>query len=829
MPDKAREVLQHLVEARAAIDRHDSEWSSPPYKGYEAARAELDSLEPGERAKLAEGLTDSNSAVRIEAAKALEYLVLTEARPGLERGLADPALAVRDACAKALATISPASALSTIVEQGVTVSMYTLSSCAQAAVAALGAGALAWVVKSGLSPSGGEEAWAALYELDPHGASKALEPGLTTGNRYWALGVSRLVLAKGGEWARPAFSVLVRHPDTRVAHAAAEVLVVLGDETRTDAILAFLSNTSNVLLRDLALQASFEIARRTETPVAERVIAIATHAASEQRLLMEELARLAGCAWEAAARGPILGAVRKALSHSDEATVTAAVRAATAWGFDELVDEVRRNAANALGKVGGPSARVRLEPPVHDNEPEVRSAAGQPLKRLRPTTFFVPSARAWIKPPVHGGEPLVRGAAEQASARPRPASGPAARLFPAYEATSPNGRFLLVAESPEEHPSLDQWSGFRYRLLERGAGSRASPSSANTEARVVWERWQNEGPPRELVVSDEGWSVLRTDGRAPDVIAVSPAGNDAVRVLIHRPRWNTETGPDRAYRFGWEVELGSILLGGPLLWAWRSFPYFVQVDGMAFFVWRTSWGQRLVLDLTHETLLPEDSPARAALARAMDEEEKRSAYRLLLNLSVHLYEAQEFLARRARTPHLIGPVMRVPAAIHLVGLHRHHEALPLLRLWEAIDQPASSQTTFAMGHGWLAEAQFIRPILHHALRLLGEEPQGYATYHFRKADGARFAVAQHVTHRRERAAELHLGMSAEQVLRLVGSPDHIRRTEYNGMEEWEYDFLVADQWVTLRLLWEGHRVTVLQEEPAYWLESAQRVLEIEGF
>ncbi|OJH40375.1 hypothetical protein BON30_15220 [Cystobacter ferrugineus] len=32
MPDKAREVLQHLVDARAAIDRHDSDVVSPPYE-----------------------------------------------------------------------------------------------------------------------------------------------------------------------------------------------------------------------------------------------------------------------------------------------------------------------------------------------------------------------------------------------------------------------------------------------------------------------------------------------------------------------------------------------------------------------------------------------------------------------------------------------------------------------------------------------------------------------------------------------------------------------------------------------------------------------------
>lgn len=815
------------------------------------------------------GPTEATLSVllQLEAARErLESIARLESRSELEHGLADPELEVRDACAKALARVAPASALPTLVERGSIVSLSVLSLCAQAAVAALGAGALAWVVKSGLSPLDGKAAWAALYDLDPRETSKVLEQGLMTGTSSWALGVSDLVCAKGGEWARPAFSVLARLPDGPVKIAAAEALAKVGDETRVDVVLALLGTAGETWPRDVTVRLAFLMGRRTETPVAERVIAATGPSVSEQRQLMEELTRLAGSAWEASARAPIEGAVRKALAHSDDRTVTAAVRAATAWGFDALVDEVvatfhppergdpsvrtdfflragalevlrraldhadmkrRRDAADVLGRVGEARALPWLKPLPHDPEPSVRSAAERAIERLR--TASPPSARAWLKP-LEGASP-GQGRAEQA--RAWPVSAPAERFFATHEAVSLRGRFLLQAGTSEEGSSRVSSTGFRYRLLERGAGSR-----------VVWERWQpsDEGPPDELVVSDEGWSILRTCGHTHEVIAVSPAGDDAMRVLVHRPGGDSPS--ERAWRYGWEVKFRAFVLGGGrgdgLADAWRrSWPFFFQVEGTAFFAWRMYWGQRLVLDLTHETVLTEADPAWAALGRTMDEEEKRTAHKVLSTLSAHLDKVQAILSRRVRAPLSIQDQLgRAATAIYLVGLHRHPEALPLLRLWEALDVPASSRRTFAMGSEASVEAQAFRPLVHHALRLLGEEPQGRATYHFHTRASGRLAVAERVADRRARAAELNTGMSAEQVLQCIGSPDHIRQrslcagAEYRGTEEWEYDFRVADQWVTLRLTWEeqsqGSRMRALQEEPATWLESEQRVLELHG-
>ena len=79
-------------------------------------------------------------------------------------------------------------------------------------------------------------------------------------------------------------------------------------------------------------------------------------------------------------------------------------------------------------------------------------------------------------------------------------------------------------------------------------------------------------------------------------------------------------------------------------------------------------------------------------------------------------------------------------------------------------------------------------------------------------------------------------MEAEEVLRLVGSPDHVRSESspkgrgYHQTEDWDYDFRVDGQWVTLNITWEKGdqkgRIVRFGESLAPWLHSDQRVAEI---
>ncbi len=439
-------------------------------------------------------------------------------------------------------------------------------------------------------------------------------------------------------------------------------------------------------------------------------------------------------------------------------------------------------------------------------------------------------------------------------------------FYPDCHAASPSGRFTLEARSPHNgtipyrdgrSPSERDFAfkyrqhqrEFRYRLLDHASGS--------AEPRVVWERWQGQGEdsPHELLVSDDGWSILRTHGFNPEVIAVSPAGRDTLQVQVlkagHTPEEDEEEErePREGRREVWHAEHLVWSTAGTR-WAQHSWPFFFRADGTDYFVWRTCWGQRLVLDLTHAALVPEDSPAQATLARVMDDEEKRGVSALLADLSERVEEAQRLLARRdseeeeeEEEPHPLSEKLeRAVAALHLAGVHRLQECVPFLQRWEAVEARRYSTDSVAFGGAWgtswMLEAQAFRPILHHSLRLLGVQPQGYAAFRFRNPDKNAAPIPEQVTGRRQRSADLDTAMPPEQVLRWMGPPDHVRKrshpvgTLYRWTEEWEYDFQVADGWVTLRLTWEQHkpqgRLLSIQEVPASWLQSDERVLELLG-
>src|SRR4051812_14499864 len=102
------------------------------------------------------------------------------------------------------------------------------------------------------------------------------------------------------------------------------------------------------------------------------------------------------------------------------------------------------------------------------------------------------------------------------------------------EATSDGGRFTLEARSPHNgtirhrdgrKPSEKEFgfkyrehqSEFRYRLLDHAPHRSLGRLVGVTGPRVVWERWQpkREDSPHELIVSDDGWAVIRTHGFAP--------------------------------------------------------------------------------------------------------------------------------------------------------------------------------------------------------------------------------------------------------------------------------------------------------------------------
>lgn len=419
--------------------------------------------------------------------------------------------------------------------------------------------------------------------------------------------------------------------------------------------------------------------------------------------------------------------------------------------------------------------------------------------------------------------------------------------YPDCQATSPNGHFSLEARSPHngvityrdgrsaegefEHEYQEHQKDFRYRLID------------NSDGRVLWERWQprSEDSPHEVVVADDGWSVLRTHGFRPELIAVSPAGEEVVRVKITGGGLEHFTRPIEVPTFAWSpTHLEDSTAG--LYWSQDSWPCFFQHDGRPHFAWRTYWGQRAVIDLGKAALRSELEQADPAILHAMTDVEKEGARRLLSELDPKIAEIRVLLSAprsEARMNHPLRPrLLLVTAAVRLVGLYRLNDCLPFLRNWEAIDYPSHSTGSTAMPTWWL-QTQYFRPIVHHALRLLDEEPAGWATYHFRNNNEERFPVLERIPNRHARIREITPALTCEDVLRLVGAPDHISRHPYEKggfyvwPETWDYDSRIGDKWVTTSITWEelgrkASRITKIEESPSAWLVTDERLLQIRG-
>ena len=430
-------------------------------------------------------------------------------------------------------------------------------------------------------------------------------------------------------------------------------------------------------------------------------------------------------------------------------------------------------------------------------------------------------------------------------------------FYPDREAVSPSGRFLLEARSPHNGAILhrdgrpasqddyasryrEHQSEFRYRLLDLSSNRPLGWGLDEAAPAVVWERFQArpENPPHELLVSDDGWAVIRTHGFAPEVIAVGLDGRDDLRVRITGA--DGDDGDKNSKVSGPTWALAHLVRStAGAYWSMHSWRGFFRYREATYFAWRASWGQRLVLDLEHATAFTDEQSLPEGSSEAVLAAERAGVRALLESLSRQMDEVRIALACRYQADDdcqgMRDRMWLAVAALHLVGVHRLEDCIPFLREWEGLDLPAWSRGSTAMRDPWRLQTQRFRPVVHNALKLLGEQTRGFPTYGFiagQRPDLERFPLPTHLPDRRARTASLTREMAAADVLRLVGSPDFIRRKSrqegrgYRWSEDWEYDFRDPAGWTTFRLTWEEERrqsrLTTIVEIAPYWLDSDER-------
>lgn len=448
-------------------------------------------------------------------------------------------------------------------------------------------------------------------------------------------------------------------------------------------------------------------------------------------------------------------------------------------------------------------------------------------------------------------------------------------FYPDDECVSLNGRFILEARSPHNGeiphqngvPSTENefafkyrehQSDFRYRLIDTNLREEIS---GVTSQRIVWERWQeeHEDSPHELIVSDDGWSIIRTHGFSPEILVVTPRGEVNLRIVVSGEDSEHSTSGTQSLprnHFAWNLKHLHFTTAGHY-WSAHSHRYFMSHNGISYFIVRPWWGDSLVIDLENAIVIGESEQQSLGLSVVMQDTEGHWALCHLQELRNRHAEIEAYLVTRDTNDIQNGILSRLlsqtVSAIHLVGVHCVQESVSLLRWIGELDYPSYYTGSTAMEDDWYLEAQTFRPIVHHTLRMLGEVPDGYPAFNFFKYDGEDdddeiwteeeedekklyYPLPTDLRYRREQIDLITKACRPTDVLSLVGAPDHVHRKyrPYGGaerwVETWDYDFLSVDQWTTIRIIWVEEKgqgcIDKIEAGPSEWCFNLTRLTEI---
>jgi hypothetical protein len=361
--------------------------------------------------------------------------------------------------------------------------------------------------------------------------------------------------------------------------------------------------------------------------------------------------------------------------------------------------------------------------------------------------------------------------------------------YPNITATSENGDYRIEITGMPDNNFFREQKDFVYRLFH----------SDN----VVWE-WKplpaKNAPeflddyPHEAWVSDDGWVVVRThEWFHAGLLVMSPEG----RVVLRRQFRSFGEGEEPGFLDGEPEEYLGESSAGPF-WAESAFAYFTKNNGTPFWVIRTWWGRRVVIDLKNLVLSnsPPDLDTALKLESAWVQKSLLASVKKLEEVGRQLEESED----RKDFWSLASTVMT--GAYH-AGWLDARDAIPFLRRLENIDLAGST------GLGPISWASLIylpfRQVAKLSLLRLKEEPTWLSSYRFRKSVTSARNAPEYADEFFEFPAKavdrspslLRQGLTQKEILLCIGAPDVIER------DQWEYDFVDHESCFTVRVHWDS--------------------------
>lgn len=364
--------------------------------------------------------------------------------------------------------------------------------------------------------------------------------------------------------------------------------------------------------------------------------------------------------------------------------------------------------------------------------------------------------------------------------------------YPNITATSENGRFRIEIKGAPSTDSFRDQSNFIYRLV--------------TSEEIVWE-WTVEGTgvencvlddyPHDAWVNDDGWVVVRTHGWFNAGLMVFSSSGEVVLRSFHRRFLDDEPGFLDEEPEGFMGESSA----GPF-WARYSIAYFVKHNGREFWVLRTWWGHRVVIDLDR---------AKIVNGTQIEEEvtiglEKACVQRLFEENIDRLEAVDPDLPQDYDNEEFRLSEDRICTAGYHAGWLQAEESIPYLRRLEVLGVVGGSCCRVPWAE---IENLTFRQIAKLSLLRMGEEPLWYSQYRFRQRNSSSedeyplFDFPEQVQVRSPHLLEI--GLTQKEVLCRIGAPEFIG-------DVWEYDMPQSVPPCTIRVSWDESHLENLPYE-----------------